>query len=76
MTLVFETGGDVVKPQTVSSLIRLIGEGSGDQKADETLRANAVSWLLYTSDAADDLPRVDHGGRRPNKNKKTTNHRS
>jgi hypothetical protein len=43
MTLVFETGGDVVKPQTVSSLIRLIGEGSGDQKADETLRANAVS---------------------------------
>lgn len=45
---VFELGGDVVSPQLANSLMRLIGEGGGeeDEQADTQLRAQAVRSYL------------------------------
>lgn len=45
---VFELGGDVVSPQLANSLMRLIGEGGGeeDEQADTELRAQAVRSYL------------------------------
>ena len=42
MNEVFAIGGDVVKPQAINNLMRLIGEGSGDDDADASLRADAA----------------------------------
>ncbi|KAL3152008.1 hypothetical protein ABBQ32_001127 [Trebouxia sp. C0010 RCD-2024] len=48
MNQVFELGGDVVSPQLANSLMRLIGEGGGeeDEQADTQLRAQAVRSYL------------------------------
>src|SRR5665811_2186156 len=40
---------------------------SSDQRPDEQTPISLSSCLLYTSDAADDLTRVDVGGRRNSK---------
>ena len=42
MNEVFAVGGDVVKPEATHKLMRLIGEGTGDQDADAALRADAT----------------------------------
>ena len=42
MNEVFAIGGDVVKPRAINNLMRLIGEGSGDDDADASLRADAA----------------------------------
>jgi AP-4 complex subunit epsilon-1 len=46
MNAMFAIGGDVVKPTVAHNLMRLIGEGSGDVGADETLRKSAVNSYL------------------------------
>ena len=42
MNEVFAIGGDVVKREATHNLMRLIGEGSGDEDADASLRADAA----------------------------------
>jgi AP-4 complex subunit epsilon-1 len=47
MTTVFEMGGDLVRPEVAQNLLRLIGEGSGeDDDGDITLRRDAVETYL------------------------------
>ena len=47
MTTVFELGGDLVRPEVAQNLMRLIGEGSGeDEEGDMTLRQDAVETYL------------------------------
>jgi AP-4 complex subunit epsilon-1 len=58
MNTMFAIGGDVVKPVTAHNLMRLIGEGSGDDGADAALRASAVSSYLDILDANPKIPKV------------------
>ena len=47
MTTVFELGGELVRPEVAQNLMRLIGEGSGeDEEGDATLRRDAVESYL------------------------------
>ena len=58
MNTIFAIGGDVVKPVTAHNLMRLIGEGSGDDAADAALRASAVASYLDILDANPKIPEV------------------
>ena len=58
MNAVFAIGGDVVKPATAHNLMRLIGEGSGDDAADDALRGSAVAAYLDLLSSTPKLPKV------------------
>lgn len=41
MNTIFEVGGDLVKPETATNMLRLIAEGTGeDAESDMNLRLN------------------------------------
>ena len=58
MNAMFAIGGDVVKPAAAHNLMRLIGEGSGEDAADATLRASAVAAYLELLATKPKLPKV------------------
>ena len=55
-------------------MVRSAATDRAQAQAAAKAGARAQTCLLYTSDAADDLPCVDLGGRRIIKKKNSTNH--
>ena len=66
-TKIYVRGDEVIN---YGKVMRVLGELSGSGFSKVALITKPITCLLYTSDAADDLTRVDLGGRRIIKKKK------